>query len=176
MKTAILAIFIFWVIGAKAQVDTVQEYHVNVVVDLADSVCSGYTFKRKAIYDRMIYGNYSSNIVVLQFIVKFYNEKGEEVKVIPPYSKELFADKNRFVDKRTGTPIGNGSEADMLAAYGVKDGNGVYTTNERGKYFLTSKNVMCEYDFYNFVAQNVPAKIHDLIRTAAERASKEGRL
>lgn len=148
MKKLLFILLVFAAFGASAQ-DTTT-YHripytpIAIVINIPDLVVNGTKVKRTATLFTMTY-NMQYQTLSLNWTIKAYADSSGSYSTylgqfITNYSKESIADDNTFVNPQTG-------------AFLYPDANGKY-----------SMNYMGQYDFFNYLAETQPLKVHDLIR------------
>ena len=117
---------------------------VNIVIPIPNVIINNTTLRRTATLFTMTY-NQSAQTVVLNWTIKFYSDSAGTCgaylgAVIPDYSKEVVASNASFVNPSTG-------------AFVIPDSKGNYPMNYMG-----------QYDFFNYIAETQPLKVHSLIR------------
>lgn len=117
---------------------------VDIILDIPDVTIDATTFKRKAKLFALIY-NMSTKQVSISWVVSHYAKNpdgsyGDSLsQIIPDYSKEQIATNNVPVNPITGHPIDPASIDDNTDYIG-------------------------QYDFFNNMGENVPVKVHDIIK------------
>jgi hypothetical protein len=110
---------------------------VRIVIDIPDLVVNNITIKRQAELFTMTY-NQSSKYLSLSWIVTYPDLSN--VKGFSPYSKESIADNTTTVDVTTGA---------------------ILTPDAEGNY---PGDCIGQYDWFNYIAETQPIKVHDMIR------------
>lgn len=118
--------------------------YVQIVIPIPDIIINQTVIKRTATLFTMTYNQYQQTLA-LNWTVKCYaNVSGAYGmylgSFIPDYSKENVADNTVFVNPNNGAIM-------------LPDSNGKY-----------SMNYMGQADFFNFLAETQPLKVHALIR------------
>lgn len=132
---------------------------VNIEIDIPDIVVNGITIKRKAMLFTMNY-NQDAKHLVLTWIVSYPELIG--VKGFLPYSKQSIADNTTMVDAATGAIISPELVQDI-------NEDGTPKADESGKPIMVEKiiydgNYVGQYDWFNYIAETQPVKVHDMIR------------
>lgn len=121
-----------------------QTNPVDIILDIPDVTIDATTIKRKAKLFALIY-NMSTKQVSISWVVTHYaknadNTYGDDLSnIIPNYTKEQIATNDVPVNPTTGHPIDPTNIDDNTDYIG-------------------------QYDFFNNMGENVPVKVHDIIR------------
>lgn len=140
---------------------------VEIEIDIPDLVIGAITLKRKAKLFTMIY-NQAVKSLTLTWIVSYPDLQG--MKGLQTYSKESVADNSTMVDTTTGAILQPTiTNVPVLDANGnpVLDANGNPETTQQTTYPGTYTG---QYDFFNYLAENDPIKVHDMIRQYGAQA------
>lgn len=132
---------------------------VNIEIDIPDLIVNEITIKRKA---KLFSMNYNQNApsLTLTWIVHYPDLEG--VKGYLPYSKQSIADNTTMVDAQTGA---------IVLPTEVQDTNedGTLKVDDNGNPVMVEKivydgNYVGQYDWFNYIAETQPVKVHDMIR------------
>lgn len=120
--------------------------HVNIIIEIPDLTINETIIKRKIQLSTMMY-NQVSKYLILNWIIKHYSDdKGDYGQyindVINDKVRETIADNQTIVNTQTGEFI---------------------YPNELGEY-PEDVYYMGQYDFFNMIAENMPLKVHDMIK------------
>ena len=124
---------------------------INIEIDIPDLVTDTVSLKRKAKLFTMTYNQHAKQLT-LTWIVS-YPEL--QAKGINNYPKESVADNTTMVDVNTG---------EILTPTITKDENDKDVTTYQGDY-------IGQYDWFNYVAENSPIQVHEMIRQYGMQAN-----
>lgn len=133
---------------------------MDIILEMPDIVVDSTVLKRKAKLFSLVY-NTAEKFVTLSWVVTTYaaNDDGsygnDLSAFIPVYRREQIATNNVPVNPVTGVPI----SPELIAPTITID-------PETGEEIVTPSNIpwVGQYDFFNNVGENLPIKIHDVIR------------
>jgi len=166
MKKVLLALSLLISVTAFGQDST---YNDAIRFNLTDSTEDGIVMKRKATFESL---NYNQRVkqISLRFVIKFYGQN-QELKFATSYFKNVTVSNKQYVVSSTGAYVGTIN--DVLALYGITEGNG-YLKLPNGNYKLTT-DCMGYYD-YLVKGFDTNQKLQSTIKAIGVAAGISGKL